>query len=86
MKRLVFINVLVFIFCAFYASNLKAEENFCIRESGFLKPLLNSKECQNKEIKINKSEFRAIKDVEPKLRSKALLEFRKKEIARNRKL
>jgi len=82
MKRLVFINVLVFIFCAFYASNLKAEENFCIRESGFLKPLLNSKECQNKEIQINKSEFRAIKDVEPKLRSKALLEFRKKEIAR----
>ena len=73
---------MVFIFCAFYASNLKAEENFCIRESGFLKPLLNSKECQNKEIQINKSEFRAIKDVEPKLRSKALLEFRKKEIAR----
>ena len=82
MKRLVFINVLVFIFCAFYASNLKAEENFCIRESGFLKPLLNSKECKKKEIQINKSEFRAIKDVEPKLRSKALLEFRKKEIAR----
>ena len=82
MKRLVIINVFLgFLFLA-WPNKLLADDKFCIRENGFLKPLLSKEKCLSKEIEVNKSEFREIKDLDPKLRPKALLEFRKKEIAR----
>lgn len=62
----------------FFNNALKAKELYCLKDTGFIYPEFNADNCLEDEIKILKSEYLSIKDLDREVRAKELIEIRKK--------